>query len=279
MQYGIMIFPTEYSIRIEDLARAAEQRGFESLLVAEHTHIPVSRRTPFPGGGELPREYLHTLDPFVALTAAATVTKNLKVATGICLVVEHDPIILAKEVASIDYLSNGRFLFGIGAGWNAEEMYNHGTAFESRRALLRERVLAMKAIWTHDEAQFHGRFVNFDPIWSYPKPVQKPHPPILMGGGGVKAMQAVVEYCDGWMPLAGRVRDLLGQIAELRRMAEAANRDPASISISIYWAPPNKAAIEEYAKAGVERVGFALPSEGAGEAMRKLDEYAKLIEG
>ena len=197
MHYGVCIFPTDYSIRIDELARAAEERGFESLFVTEHTHIPASRRTPFPGGTELPREYSHTLDPFVALTAAAAVTRTLKVGTGICLVIEHDPITLAKQVASLDVLSGGRFLFGIGGGWNAEEMENHGTAFKTRFRLLRERVLAMKEIWTKDAAAFHGEFVSFDPIWSWPKPAQTPHPPILLGGESGYTLQRVVDFCDG----------------------------------------------------------------------------------
>src|SRR5882757_11580314 len=182
MKLGVAIFPTDYTIRPDDFARACEERGFESIWFPEHTHIPTSRKTPYPAGGELPKEYLHTHDPFVALMAAAGATKKIKLATGICLVVERDPIITAKEVASLDVLSNGRVLFGIGGGWNAEEMENHGTVFKTRWKLLRERVLAMKEIWTKDEAEFHGEFVSFDPIWSFPKPVQKPHPPILMGG-------------------------------------------------------------------------------------------------
>ncbi len=189
MKCALSMFPTEYAIRIDDLARAAEERGFESLWITEHTHIPTSRRTPYPLGGELPKEYSHSIDPFVGLATAAAVTTKLKVGTAICLVVERDPIVLAKEVASLDLLSNGRFLFGVGAGWNAEEMENHGTNPKTRRTLMKERIEAMKAIWTQDEAQYHGRFVNFDPIWSYPKPVQKPHPPILMGGQGSKAMR------------------------------------------------------------------------------------------
>ena len=204
MKYALSMFPTEYAIRIDDLARAAEERGFESLWVPEHTHIPVSRRTQFPGGTELPKEYSHTLDPFVALGAAAAVTTKLKLGTAICLVVERDPIVLAKEVASLDLLSGGRFLFGVGVGWNVEEMENHGTNPKTRRTLMRERIEAMKAIWTQEQAQYHGRFVNFDPIWSYPKPVQKPYPPILMGGQGTKALQGVVDYCDGWMPIPAR---------------------------------------------------------------------------
>ena len=197
MHYGVFIFPTDYSIRIDELARAAEERGFESLFVTEHTHIPTSRRSPFAGGGPLPKEYAHTLDPFIGLTAAAAVTQRLKLGTGICLVVEHDPIVLAKTIASLDLLSNGRFLFGIGAGWNAEEMEHHGTVFKTRFRLLRERILAMREIWTKEAAEFHGEFVNFDPIWSYPKPVQKPHPPVLLGGESGHTLQRIVDFCDG----------------------------------------------------------------------------------
>ena len=277
MKYAVSMFPTEYAIRIDDLARAAEERGFESLWVPEHTHIPTSRRTPFPGGTELPKEYSHTIDPFVALSAAAAATTRLKLGTAICLVVERDPIILAKEVASLDRLSNGRFLFGVGVGWNREEMENHGTDPKTRRALMKERIEAMKAIWTQDEAHYHGRFVNFDPIWSYPKPVQKPHPPILMGGQGSKALRGVIEYCDGWMPIPARIENLVGQISDLRRQAEQAGRDPKSISITIFWGRSDKAAIEQYEKAGAERVIFLLPPAPHDTVMPKIDECAKLI--
>ena len=277
MKYAISMFPTEYAIRIDDLARAAEQRGFESLWVPEHTHIPTSRRTPFPGGAELPREYSHTIDPFVGLAAAAAVTTKLKLGTAICLVVERDPIVLAKEVASLDLLSNGRFLFGVGVGWNREEMEDHGTDPKTRRSLMKERIEAMKAIWTQDEAQYHGRFVNFDPIWSYPKPVQKPHPPILMGGQGSKAMRGVIEYCDGWMPIPARIENLVAQISDLRHQAEQAGRDPKSISITIFWGRTEKAAIEQYEKAGAERVIFLLPPAPRDRVMPKIDECAKLI--
>ena len=184
MEFGAYMFCTDYSIRPDELAKLLEDRGFESMWVPEHTHIPASRQTPWPGGDDLPKMYWHTYDPFVALTAAAAATTTLKLGTGICLVIERDPIILAKEIASLDRLSNGRFLFGIGGGWNAEEMANHGTAYRTRWRRLREQVLAMKEIWTKDEAEFHGEFVNFDKIWSYPKPLQKPHPPIIMGGDG-----------------------------------------------------------------------------------------------
>src|SRR6058998_3816682 len=236
MHYGVFIFPTDYSIRIDELARAAEERGFESLFVTEHTHIPTSRRSPFAGGGPLPKEYSHTLDPFIGLMAAAAATKTLKLGTGICLVIEHDPIALAKTIASLDLLSNGRFLFGIGAGWNAEEMENHGTAFKTRFRLLRERILAMKEIWTRDEAQYHGEFVNFDPIWAYPKPVQKPHPPVLLGGESEHTLRRVVEFCDGWFPRGRNAADAGPVLAGLDRLgvlARQAGRDPKTISTSV----------------------------------------------
>ena len=182
MRVGIFYFPTDYGIDIRELARAAEERGFESLLLPEHTHIPTSRRTPYPGGGDLPKAYSHTHDPFVALSFAAAATTKILLGTGICLIPQRDPIVTAKCVASLDQLSNGRFLFGIGGGWNVDEMENHGARYETRFKLMRERILAMKALWTQDEAAFHGEMVNFDPVWSYPKPAQKPHPPILLGG-------------------------------------------------------------------------------------------------
>src|SRR5436305_1302593 len=196
MKIGIAMFPTDYSITPSDLGQAVEERGFESLWFPEHTHIPTSRKSPWPGGPNLPDVYKQALDPFMALTAAAVATKRIKLATGICLVVERDPIHLAKHVASLDYLSGGRFIFGIGGGWNAEEMANHGTDFKKRWRVLRERVLAMKEIWTKEEAEFHGEFVNFDKIWCSPKPVQKPHPPIFMGGDGETTFDRVAEFCD-----------------------------------------------------------------------------------
>jgi probable F420-dependent oxidoreductase len=277
MLYGVSMFATDYAIRPDELARELEARGFESLWLPEHTHIPASRRSPWPGGPDLPQEYWHTYDPFVALTAAAMATTKLRVATGICLIVERDPITTAKEVASLDMLSNGRFIFGIGGGWNAEEMENHGTDFKKRWRVLRERVLAMKEIWTREEAEFHGEFVNFDKIWSHPKPVQKPHPPILMGGDGPTTFDRVIEFCDGWIPIIVRSPNLTAKVADLRLRAEAAGRDPQSISISIFGAKPDRAAIEELAKAGVERVIFGLPSAKGDEVLPKLDEYAGLI--
>ena len=200
MEFGVGIFPTEDAQFPSELARLAEERGFDYLLFPEHTHIPASRRTPYPAGGELPPEYARTYDPFVALTAASTVTERLKIGTGICLVIERDPIITAKEVASLDVLSSGRFLFGVGAGWNVEEMENHGTDPSRRFGIMRERIEAMKAIWSKDEASYSGRYVNFERIWSWPKPVQKPHPPILVGGNGPQVLDRVLAYGDEWMP-------------------------------------------------------------------------------
>jgi probable F420-dependent oxidoreductase len=276
MQYALTMFPTDDAIRPDELARAAEERGFESLFFPEHTHIPASRKTPYPAGGDLPREYTRTHDPFVALALAAGVTKKLRLATGICLVVERDPIVLAKEVASLDYLSNGRAILGIGAGWNVEEMANHGTDFKTRWQLLRERVEAMKAIWQNERAEYHGEFVNFDPIWCFPKPVQKPHPPILLGGHGPKALARVARYCDGWMPIS-MMANLQGEIAELRTLAQKAGRDPKSISISVFWAPPDRETIDGYEALGVERVIFALPPAPRDEVMPLLDSHAKLV--
>src|SRR6266704_4337907 len=217
MKLGVTMFATDYAMRPDEFARACEERGFESVWYPEHTHIPASRRTPYPLGGDLPKDYWHIHDLFVALTAAAAVTKTIKIGSGICLVIERDPIVLAKEVASVDFLSNGRLIFGIGGGWNAEEMENHGTAFKTRWKLLRERVLAMKEIWTKEEAEFHGQFVNFDRIWSHPKPLQKPHPPILMGGDGPTTFDRVIEFCNGWLPLGYRKIDVQQKIADLRR--------------------------------------------------------------
>jgi probable F420-dependent oxidoreductase len=276
MHFGVMMFPTDYSMRPEELAREAETRGFESLWFPEHTHIPASRRSPWPGGGDLPKEYWHAHDPFIALTAAALVTRQLKLGTGICLVVERDPIITAKEVASLDQLSNGRFLFGIGGGWNAEEMEHHGTSFKQRWRVLRERVLAMKEIWTKDEAEFHGEFVNFDKIWSYPKPVQKPHPPILMGGDGPTTFDRVLAFCDGWIPLGRRPSDMAEKIATLRKRAQNAGRDPQTISVSIFGVKPERGAIEGFGRAGAERVIFMLPSGGRDVVLPLLDAHATL---
>lgn len=276
MHYGVMMFSTDYAIHPAELGRAAEERGFESLLFPEHTHIPSSRSSPWPGGPNLPKEYWHTNDVFVALSFAAAATSTLRIGTGICLVIEHDPITLAKQVATLDALSGGRLIFGIGGGWNREEMENHGTDFTQRWDVLRERIAAMKEIWTKDEASYRGEHVSFDAIWSWPKPVQKPHPPILLGSGSARGRQRVVDYCDGWMPIAGR-DDVLAGIADLRIRAARAGRDPQSIAITIFGAPTQAERIDEYRAAGVERVVFALPPQDRDPVLRALDKHVELI--
>jgi len=273
MKYGAYMFSTDYAIRTDDLARALEERGFESLWLPEHTHIPASRQSPWPGGGPLPQEYWHTLDPFVALGAAAAVTTRLKLATGICLVIERDPITLAKEVASLDWISRGRVIFGIGGGWNAEEMANHGSDFQSRWKLLRERIEAMKAIWTQDEAEYHGTFVDFDKLWSFPKPVQRPYPPIVMGGSGPHARQRAAEFDGHWMPLVGR-DPLEEAIADLRVRAEKAGRDPARVTVSLFGASPSEGKLAAWRDLGVARAVFSLPSAGRDTVLPLLDRCA-----
>jgi probable F420-dependent oxidoreductase len=271
VKFGIAIFPTDYAIPMTELGPAVEQAGFESLWVAEHSHIPASRETPWPGGAELPKHYWHTLDPFVALTAAALATKKLKVGTGICLVIERDPIHTAKQVASLDHLSQGRFLFGIGGGWNKEEMADHGTDFSTRWKLLRERVEAMKAIWTEDVSEYHGDLVDFGPMWSWPKPVQKPHPPVILGGSGPNILKRVVAYGDGWMPNRG---DVLSRHAELNELAKAAGR--GDIPLTVYPAA-TKDDIEKMQDAGVDRCIWYVPADGRDPALKKLAELAELI--
>jgi len=274
MDFGVTMFPTDYAIRVDDLARESEARGFESIWFPEHTHIPVSRRSPWPGGSNLPKEYWHTVDLFVAMATAAAVTKTLKVASGICLLVERDPITTAKEVASIDHLSGGRVIFGIGGGWNAEEMEHHGTPFKERWKVLRERVAAMKRIWTEDEASFDGTYVQFEAIWSWPKPVQKPHPPIVLGGHGPLAIKRVVDYCDGWIPIGVRAGDLKVSLEELHRLAREKGRDPRSIAVSLYGAPGDPDALRQLRDLGVARAVFALPSKTRDEVLPLLDRYA-----
>ena len=273
MQFGLMMFPADYAIRPDDLAREAEARNFESLWFPEHTHIPASRRSPWPGGGDLPQEYWHTHDPFVALGMAAAVTTRLELATGICLLIERDTITTAKEVATLDFLSNGRFLFGIGGGWNVEEMGHHGTVFTTRWKKLREQIAAMKKIWTEDAAEYRGEFVNFEPIWSWPKPVQKPHPPILLGGHSPQVLQRVVEYCDGWMPIGGRATELLADVQRLRQLAEQKGRDPRTVSVTVFGAPADPAVLAQYRAAGVERVSFGLPPADRDKVLPLMDRY------
>jgi len=276
MQTGIAIFDTEYSLPIQELARAAEERSFESLWVPEHTHIPTSRKSPF-AGGELPEQYKHTLDPFVSLTAAAMVTTRLKVGTGICLVIERDTITTAKSVASVDHVSNGRFLFGVGGGWNREEMEHHGTDFPTRFKRLEEQVRAMKALWTKDVAEYHGKFVDFEPVWAWPKPVQKPHPPVYFGGESGYTLQRIVEIGDGWFPRGRAGADVvLKGMADLKARAAKAGRDFKTLAVSVFAAKPDPADLAKLAEGGVTRAIFLLPSEGRDKILPLLDQYSKL---
>ena len=277
MKIGIYIFATDYTIRIDELAREAEQRGFESLFIPEHTHIPASRRSPWPGGPELPREYWHTLDPFVALGYAAAATSTIRLGTGICLLTERDPIVNAKEAATLDLLSGGRFELAIGAGWNAEEMENHGTAFATRFRVMSERARAMKVIWSEEEPEFHGEFVDFDPIWSWPKPVQSPNPPILVGGETDHTLRRVVEWADGWFPRGRGGFDPAEGMARLKRIADEAGRSMDTINVSLFGVEPNRAALDRAAEAGVTRSILGLPSNDRDDVMRRLDRHAELL--
>jgi probable F420-dependent oxidoreductase len=280
MDIGLFIFPTDTTMQPIPLAKAAEERGFESLWFPEHSHIPSARATPW-GGREnappLPEHYWRTHDQFVALAAAAAVTERIKLGTGITLVAQRDPLWLAKEVASLDHISGGRVLFGVGYGWNREEMAHHGVAYTERRAMLREKVLAMQRLWTEDEATFAGEHVSFAPSWSWPKPVQRPHPPILMGGSpGPRTFGDIVEFCDGWMPFAARY-DLESSFAELRRVAAANGRDPKTLELTIFAAPPRRQALDEFAALGATRVLFGLPQGPEPDVIAKLDELAALL--
>jgi probable F420-dependent oxidoreductase len=277
MQIGVFYFPVDYGINIAELAVALEERGFESLFVPEHTHIPVSRKSPFPSGGEMPRRYAHTHDPFVALSFAAAATRKLLLGTGICLIPERDPIVTAKCVASLDQLSGGRVVFGIGGGWNVEEMENHGARYSTRFKLMGERILAMKALWTMDEAEYHGEMVDFDPVWSYPKPAQRPHPPILLGGETDYTLKRVVDYCDGWFPRPGRGFEIRAQLERLHQMADKAGRDRRTLSTSVFRAPADKAALAEYGEAGIDRAVLEIPDQSRDEILRVLDSYAPLL--
>jgi len=279
MDFGAAIFFTDYSIGPVALGRALEERGFESLWAPEHSHIPLSRRSPFPQGGELPKKYYDVMDPFVTLAAAAAATSRLKVATGICLIVQRDPIHTAKAVATLDQTSGGRFLFGIGAGWNAEEMADHGTDFASRFAVMQERVEAMKAIWTQSKPEYRGKFVAFPPMMTWPKPVQKPHPPVIVGGAFPYGARRAIAYGDGWVPHARRPAygEVLGMLPEFHQMAAAAGRDPAGIPITVFGVAEDRELIERYREAGVARLVFNLPPSKAEEVLPILDRCASLI--
>ena len=281
--FGVLIFPTSYSMPMDVLAREAEARGFESLFVCEHTHIPVSRDTPWPGGAELPKQYYHTLDPYVALTAAAVATSTLKLGTGITLITEHDPLVLAKVVASLDEVSGGRVVLGIGAGWNVEEMRNHGTEYKTRWPLLRERMLAMRELWREEQAEYHGDYVNFDPVFSYPKPRQEGGPPVLLGASSRWTYDRVAEYGDGWMPIyqdpsraaASGSLDYAAGIAQVRRCWEQRQR-AGEPDLTVFGIPAKAAAIEQMQSLGFNRQLFGLPSADADTVMPLLDKYAAL---
>jgi probable F420-dependent oxidoreductase len=279
MEFGASIFFTEYSISPTELAMALEGRGFDSLWVAEHSHIPVSRRFSVPGGGELTRQYYDVMDPFVTLTTAAVVTKRLKLATGVCLVIQRDTIQTAKLVASIDQISGGRFLFGIGGGWNAEEMEDHGTIYATRFKRMREQIEAMKEIWTKETPEYHGEIVDFPPMMTWPKPVQKPHPPIIVGGAFQYAARRAIRYADGLIPQApdagsGGPEEYLPRF---RRMAEEAGRDPRSLPVTLGGAPEDPDRLKRYRDLGVARMNVRLPPAKAGEILPVLDRWAKLI--
>jgi probable F420-dependent oxidoreductase len=277
MRFGLSMFITDETIAPVALGRAAEDAGFDALFVPEHTHIPASRESPWPGGDELPREYSHTLDPFVSLSAIAATTEHLRVGTGIALIVERDPIVLAHEAASLDHLSGGRFELGIGAGWNLEEMRNHGTDPARRFAVMRERALAVREIWTQEEASFHGEFVDFDRIWSWPKPAQQPHPPIWVGGTGPRVLDRVLEYGDGWFPNMRDLDELAQRVAELQQRAGEAGRERIPVTyFGLRDADDEK--LEKMAAAGVDRVLLMLPPAGEDETLPRLERYAALAE-
>ena len=279
MDFGVNIFPCEYGIPPKVLGPELEERGFESIWVAEHSHIPKNRTAPWPGGDVLPQMYYDAMDPFVVLSAIAAVTEKLKVGTGIALVIQRDPIQTSKEVASLDVLSGGRVLFGIGAGWSLEEMENHGTDPNRRFGLMRESIEAMKSIWANEEAEYHGSQINFDPIISNPKPLQKPHPPIHVGGVLPGGLNRAVRYGNGWIPIAGRGEfDPHGWVKERDIACEKIERDPSEVEISIYGAPNNPKVIEELLDAGINRVVFGLPPEGTESVMKVLDELTELKE-
>ena len=277
MQIGAFYFPTDYGIDVRELAKAMEDRGFESLFFPEHTHIPTSRRSPFPAGGDLPKRYAHTHDPFVACTAAAAATETLKVGTGICLVPQHEPIVTAKAIASTDYFSGGRFIFGIGGGWNVEEMESHGATYKTRFARMREHILAMKALWTEEEASFDGEYVKIEPSWSWPKPTQKPHPPILLGGETDYTLKRVVDFCDGWYPRPWKGFDPAEAMARLKRFADEAGRDMSTLSITTFRTKADAQTLAEYADAGIARALLEIPDVSRDETLKLLDDYAKLL--
>ena len=278
MKIGAVMFATEYSIRTDELAQELEARGYESLFVPEHTHIPSSRITPYPGGGELPMEYVHSYDPFVSLSFAAAATEHLKIGTGICLLPQRDTITTAKAVATLDRISGGRFLFGVGGGWNKEEMRHHGLDYKDRFARLKEQVLAMKGLWTEEAAEFHGEHVNFEPSWLEPKPASKPHPPVLLGGETDYTLRRVVDYCDGWLPRVNRGADLTERMVRLRALAEEAGRDMSTISVSVFGTRADQESLAGIENHQATRCLLALPCAHRDKVFAVLDRYQPLVE-
>lgn len=282
MDFGIVCFPTDTSIEPQDLAPALEERGFESLFYAEHTHIPTSRRSPFIGGGDLAEMYWRCHDQFVSLSIASAVTTTLKLGTGVTLVTEHDPITLAKAAASLDRLSGGRLLFGIGAGWNAEEMEDHGVAFADRWKVTRERMLAIREIWNEDEPEFHGKFVDFPPMWCWPKPLQTGGPPVLMGAYSKYVPARIAEYCDGWMPIEGLLEDVPAALSDIHAAMRARDRDPETLDVTVLAEVRERAGfdpvrLERMIQIGANRVLLPFANFGRDEALRMLDDYAGMI--
>ena len=274
-RFGITLFPTDYSIGPVEIAKAVEERGLDSLFFPEHTHIPASRATPYPGGGDLPKTYWHAHDPFVALGAAAAVTERILLGTGICLVIERDPITLAKEIASLDTISNGRVVIGIGAGWNREEMENHGADYRNRWAVVREKVLAMREIWNNEEAEYHGKYVDFDPIWSYPKPVQDNGPPIWIGANSRWVFDRVADYADGWLPIGGIGS---GNLERLKAAVEARGRRVEDIDLALFGAPPDAGQLVDRIEQGFDHLVFVVPSEHEDVVLPVLDQIAGVVE-
>jgi probable F420-dependent oxidoreductase len=276
MRIGITAFLSDRSMRPDEFAREIEARGFDAMYVPEHTHIPTSRLTPAPMGEPLPEQYHRILDPFVALTAAAMATERIRIGTAVCLMVERDPFVTAKEVATLDWLSGGRFVFGVGFGWNKEEMADHGVDYKQRREVSRERVLAMKRLWEDEEASFEGDHVRFDPSWAWPKPTQKPHPPILLGGGaGPKLFAHIAEYCDGWMPIGGK--GVGAALPDLQRAFEEAGRDPSTIEVSATGSIPDPGKLDYFRSIGITEVILGVSYGPRDAVLPELDRFAKLV--
>ncbi len=278
MHIGAFIFDTDYSIDIAELAREMEQRGYESLLVPEHTHIPASRLSPWPGGADLPQEYWHTYDPFVSLSFAAAATTKLKIGTGICLLPQRDTLITAKLAASLDRLSGGRFIFGIGAGWNREELEHHGQDFTQRFKRMEEQLQAVKGLWTQDEFGYDGDYVRFTPSWSFPKPVQQPHPPMILGGESDHTLKRIMKYADGWLPRGRGGLDMAKEMDRFRQHADEAGRDVSSLTVSLFGASSKPDALDAYRNAGLTRALLPLPSADRDKILSILDKYQPVLQ-